>query len=114
MRQYHARLIAGLAKKLQAVKEGDGTMLDNTLIVYLSDSGDGHHPTGYEWPMLLLGDLGGTLKTRGRFLQLPTYGQKATARPRTSTPRCCTQPANHATPSAWPTPAYATWTKAAW
>jgi arylsulfatase A-like enzyme len=76
VRQYHARLIAGLAKKLQAVKEGDGTMLDNTLIVYLSDSGDGHHPTGYEWPMLLLGDLGGTLKTRGRFLQLPTYGQK--------------------------------------
>ena len=76
VRQYHARLIAGLAKKLQAVKEGDGTMLDNTLIVYLSDSGDGHHPTGYEWPMLLLGDLGGTLKTRGRFLQLPAYGQK--------------------------------------
>ena len=77
VRQYHCKLIAGLAKKLESVKEGAGTMLDNTVIVYLSDSGDGHHPNLLEWPVVLLGDLGGALKTRGRYLQLPAYGTKS-------------------------------------
>ncbi len=77
VRQYHCKLIAGLAKKLEGVKEGDGTMLDNTVIVYLSDSGDGHHPNLREWPLVLLGDLGGKLKTHGRYLQFPAYGTKA-------------------------------------
>jgi hypothetical protein len=77
VRQYHCKLVAGLAAKLAAVKEGDGTMLDNTVIVYLSDSGDGHHPQLHEWPVVLIGDLGGKLKTRGRYLQFPAYGQKA-------------------------------------
>ena len=77
VRQYHCKLIAGLAKKLEGVKEGDGTMLDNTVIVYLSDSGDGHHPQLREWPVVMLGDLGGKLKTRGRYLQFPAYGTKS-------------------------------------
>lgn len=76
IRQFHAKLIAGLAEKLRAVPEGDGTMLDHTLIVYLSDSGESHHPNLKEWPVLLLGDLGGKLKTRGRLLQYPKYGAK--------------------------------------
>ena len=58
------------------MKEGDGTMLDNTLIVYLSDSGDGHHPSLKEWPVVLIGNLGGKLKTAGRYLRFPTYGAK--------------------------------------
>jgi hypothetical protein len=77
VRQYHCKLIASMAKKLEGVKEGTGTMLDNTVIVYLSDSGDGHHPQLHEWPVVLLGNLGGTLKTRGRYLQFPAYKTKA-------------------------------------
>jgi hypothetical protein len=77
VRRYHCKLIANLAKTLEGVKEGDGTMLDNTVIVYLSDSGDGHHPQLREWPVVLLGDLGGKLKTRGRYLQFPAYEAKA-------------------------------------
>jgi hypothetical protein len=77
VRQYHCKLIANLAKMLESVKEGDGTMLDNTVIVYLSDSGDGHHPQLREWPVVLLGDLAGKLKTRGRYLQFPAYETKA-------------------------------------
>ena len=76
VRQFHCKMIARLAKKLDAVKEGDGTMLDNSVIVYLSDSGDGHHPSLYEWPVVLIGGLRGRLKTAGRFLQLPAYGAK--------------------------------------
>jgi hypothetical protein len=76
VRQYHTKLIANLARALERVPEGDGTMLDNTVIVYLSDSGDGHHPQLWEWPVVLLGNLGGALKTNGRYLQFPCYGAK--------------------------------------
>jgi hypothetical protein len=75
IRRTHTALIAGLAKKLESIKEGDGTMLDNTVIVYLSDSGDSHHPTGKQWPVVLLGNLGGKLKTNGRYIDYPFYGR---------------------------------------
>jgi len=77
LRVFHTKLIAGLVKKLADTKEGDGTMLDNTLIVYLSDSGESHHPNLLEWPVVLIGGLGGKLKTAGRYLQFPAYGTKA-------------------------------------
>lgn len=82
IRKFHAQLIARLAGKLQAVREGDGTVLDNTLIVYLSDSGDSHHPLLQEWPVVLLGNLGGKLRAGGRFLEYPKYrsaGHRTTA-----------------------------------
>lgn len=74
VRKYHAGLIADLAGKLAAVREGDGTMLDHTAIVWISDSGESHHPRLYDWPVVVLGDLGGRLRTGGRFLALPAYG----------------------------------------
>lgn len=73
LRRFHTKLIARLAERLQGVKEGDGTMLDNSLIVYLSDSGEAHHPNLLEWPVVLIGNLGGRLKTEGRYLQYPVY-----------------------------------------
>jgi len=48
-------------------------MLDNTLIVWMSDSGEAHHGFCNEWPIVLVGNLGGRLKTAGRFLQYPSY-----------------------------------------
>ena len=75
IRTFHVGQIAALAKKLDAVKEGDGTVLDNTLIVYMSDFGDRHHPSYTEWPVVLIGNLGGKLKTDGRFLEYPAYGK---------------------------------------
>jgi len=76
LRQFHTKLIAALARKLEIAKEGNGTMLDNTLIVYLSDSGDSHHPSLKEWPVVLIGNLGGKLKTGGRYLRFPKYQAK--------------------------------------
>lgn len=87
LRRFHTKLIAGLAAKLQSVPEGTGTMLDNTLIVYLSDSGEAHHPSLYEWPIVLIGNLGGRLRTDGRYLQFPCYG---TSRHRTTASFFCT------------------------
>ena len=73
IRKFHAERVADLARRLDAVKEGNGTVLDNTLIVWMSDSGEEHHGFCSEWPLVLLGNLGGRLKTAGRFLQFPTY-----------------------------------------
>lgn len=73
-RQFHCQLIADMAAKLDAVRVEGGTLLDHTLIVYLSDSGEAHHPILRLWPVVLLGGLGGKLKTGGRYLQLPHYG----------------------------------------
>jgi hypothetical protein len=75
IRRYHFDLIAGLCKKLEKVPEGDGTMLDNTVIVYLSDGAEGHHSRCWEWPMVVLGNMGGKLKS-GRYIDYPGYGQK--------------------------------------
>ena len=81
VRKFHAERIADLASRLDTVKEGGGTALDNTLIVWMSDSGEEHHGFCAEWPLVTLGNLGGRLKTAGRFLQYPAYreGAKETA-----------------------------------
>ena len=75
IRRFHAELIARLAKKLQAVPEGNGTMLDRTTIVFLSDAAEAHHSSCAEWPFILLGNAGGRLKTNGRYLEYPYYGK---------------------------------------
>ena len=63
---FHFEQIARIAKALQSIPEGDGTMLDNTLILYTSDNGETHHSSGVNYPVMLLGDLGGRLKS-GRY-----------------------------------------------
>lgn len=75
IRRYHFELIAGFMKKLEAVKEGDDTMLDNTVIVYLSDGAEGHHSRCWEWPMVVIGNIDNKLKT-GRYIDYPGYGHK--------------------------------------
>lgn len=74
LRKFHLEQLALLARKLQAVPEGDGTMLDNTVIVYTSDFGETHHSTGKDWAYVLLGDLGGKLK-RGQYIDYPLVGK---------------------------------------
>lgn len=76
VRQFHCKLIAAMAAKFASIREGTGTMLDRTLIVYLSDSGEAHHPNLKQWPVVLLGGMGGKLKPGGRYVQLPHYGAK--------------------------------------
>ncbi len=70
---FHMQQIAKLAARLDAVPEGDGTMLDNTVILYLSDHGDRHHSKFYEWPMVAVGNVGKQFKV-GRYIQVPGYG----------------------------------------
>ena len=78
IRAFHVDQIARVAARLSAVPEGDGTMLDNTLIVYLSDAAEKHHGSCFEWPFLLLGGLVDrrSNKADGRYLQYPGYGKR--------------------------------------
>jgi hypothetical protein len=55
-----------LLQKLDSVKEGNGTMLDNTLVVLGRELGNTSHNMEHS-PILLAGGAGGALKT-GRFL----------------------------------------------
>jgi len=75
IRAFHFQLIARFMQKLQLVPEGDGTMLDNTVIVYLSDGAETHHSRCFEWPFVVLGNARGRLKTNGQYVVLPDYGR---------------------------------------
>lgn len=66
--------LAKFIRTLESIPEGDGTMMDNTLVVYMSDSAEGHHPLCIEWPFVLIGNLGGRLKLGNRYLRYPHYG----------------------------------------
>lgn len=56
--------------KLKSVKEGDGTLLDNSLILYGSGLADGNRHTHHDLPIVLAGTGGGQFKT-GRLLHYP-------------------------------------------
>ena len=73
IRTFHFDLIARFCRKLESIPEGDGSMLDNTIIVYLSDAAEGHHSRCWEWPMVVIGNAGGQLKA-GRYIDYPAYG----------------------------------------
>lgn len=74
IQKYHMELIATMAKKLKAVPEGNGNMLDNTMIIYLSDSSNKHHGDCLEWPYIIVGGCSGKLKIPGRYIRYPKYG----------------------------------------
>jgi hypothetical protein len=66
--QFHIEQFAYLLGKLKAVKEGNGTLLDNCMIVYGSGISDGDRHNHDNLPILLAGKGGGTLQT-GRHIR---------------------------------------------
>ena len=71
----HLKQIAKMAEKFASIPEGNGSMLDNTMIVYTSCSSGDHHCAGHDWPFVLLGGMGKRLNM-GRYLEYPKYGSK--------------------------------------
>jgi len=65
--RFHVGQFAYLASKLDSMKEGEGTVLDNTCLMFLSNLWIGRKHDNTRLPLLLAGGLGGTLKT-GRSL----------------------------------------------
>jgi hypothetical protein len=68
--RFHVGQLAYLVGKLQAIKEGDRTLLDNCLLVYGSGNSDGNRYNHDNLPTLLVGKGGGTLRA-GRHLRFP-------------------------------------------
>ncbi|RMF40251.1 MAG: DUF1552 domain-containing protein [Planctomycetota bacterium] len=69
IRQYNTRMLVRIMEALDSVPEGSGTMMDHTLIVYTSNNADKQHTDGANWPVMLLGNFDGAIKT-GCFTQL--------------------------------------------
>ena len=65
---YLVTQLAYLTGKLKAVKEGDGTLLDNCMIAYGSAIADPNRHAHHDLPVLLVGSGGGTIKT-GRYVR---------------------------------------------
>ena len=71
--RFHLSQLAYLATKLDAMPEGDGTVLDNSCLMFLSNLWIGRKHDNSRLPLVLAGGLGGTLKT-GRTLDYVKAG----------------------------------------
>ena len=67
--RFWAGQVAYLAKRLAATKEGSGTMLDNTLMVWGVESGTNHNHSPRDMQYLLIGGRNLGIKT-GQYLKL--------------------------------------------
>ena len=60
---FHTTQFAYFLAKLKAVKEGDGTLLDNCAVMFGSGLADGNRHAHHDLPILLAGRGGGTIKS---------------------------------------------------
>lgn len=66
--QYHMSLAHHLLSRLDSIKEGDGTLLDNCMVMYGSGIADGNAHAHDNLPIAMFGGGGGTIKT-GRYIR---------------------------------------------
>jgi hypothetical protein len=68
--QYHVKMVAYLVERLAKTKDGDGTLLDQSLVLYGSNMGNSNQHVHYDVPHVLVGGLNGRMKG-GRHLAYP-------------------------------------------
>jgi Protein of unknown function (DUF1552) len=71
LNQYHIKCLAYYIDKLQKTPDGDGTLLDHSLVLYGTNMGDSNQHLHYDVPHVLLGGAGGKLKG-GRHIAIPS------------------------------------------
>src|SRR5579862_9743211 len=69
--QYHVKMLAHLIEKLSTTRDGAGTLLDQSLVLYGSNMGNSNQHVHYDVPHVLVGGLNGKLQG-GRHLAYPT------------------------------------------
>jgi hypothetical protein len=67
---FHVKQLAYLLERMKSIPEGEGTLLDHSMIVYGSGNSDGNAHNHDDLPVLLAGRAGGTIQT-GRHLRYP-------------------------------------------
>ena len=60
--KYHVSMVPYLLEKLKNTQDGEGTLLDNSLVIYGSPMGDSNVHNHKRCPLLLAGHMGGKLK----------------------------------------------------
>ena len=60
--RYHVSTLAYFAQKLRSIPEGDGNLLDHSLILYGSNMGNSNQHQHFDVPHILVGGAGGQLK----------------------------------------------------
>ena len=73
--RYYVSQLAYLAGRLDAMQEGERTVLDNSCLMFLSNMWSGSQHDSTKLPLLLVGGLGGTLAT-GRVLDYVGRGDE--------------------------------------
>jgi len=73
--QYYTSQFAYLINKLDSMPEGDGTVLDNCGLIFMSNMWSGSAHDSSKVPLLTAGTMGGTLKT-GRVLDYTDAGDE--------------------------------------
>lgn len=71
--RFHLSQLAYLATKLDSMKEANGTVLDNSCLIWLSNMWSGRRHDNTRLPLVTAGGLGGTLET-GRYLNYLNAG----------------------------------------
>ena len=72
--RFHLSQLAYLATKLDSMPEGNGTVLDNSCLMFLSNMWIGRKHDNTRLPLVLAGGLGGALQT-GRTLDFLQAGE---------------------------------------
>jgi hypothetical protein len=70
LNRYHVGLFASFLEKLQSTPDGDGTLLDHSLVMYGSGMSDGNQHNHTDLPIILAGGANGKLKG-GRHIRNP-------------------------------------------
>jgi Protein of unknown function (DUF1552) len=60
--RYHVQMLAYLVEKLDSIKEGEGTLLDHSLLMFGSNMGNSNQHLHYDTPAVLVGGASGRLK----------------------------------------------------
>ncbi|HLI82529.1 MAG TPA: DUF1552 domain-containing protein [Bryobacteraceae bacterium] len=71
LNQYHVKCLAYFIDKLAKTPDGDGTLLDHSLVLYGTNMGDSNQHLHYDVPHVLIGGAGGKLKG-GRHIAIPS------------------------------------------
>jgi uncharacterized protein DUF1552 len=62
LNQYHIRMLAHFVEKLATTPDGDGTLLDHSLVLYGTNMGNSNQHLHYDVPHVIVGGAGGRLK----------------------------------------------------
>ena len=69
--QYHIKMLAHLIDKMAKTQDGDGTVLDHSLVLFGTNMGNSNQHQHYDVPHVLVGGLNGKLQG-GRHLAYPS------------------------------------------